>query len=277
MDNRPETFPERSLGEILNETFVIYVRHFWKIAGLAAVVQLPIAVVTQLAGEDPVLFAILGIVGVFGTFVLYGATIVAVGLQYINSDISILGCYRSAWWRVVSLAVLAVVLGGGLVLTMGLSLVAVGFMLQGVAGPSMVLMVISIALMAYLVYPSLAVQAVMLEGLKITGSIRRSADLVRGNWQRVFGMSVVIGLVVVGLVMLTSIPLAVAISIAGGPEEGGMITAVLAFVGGLVVAVVATPVGFIATTLIYIDLRTRKEGYGLNALSKDMGLQTLAE
>lgn len=273
MDKSPEAFSERSLGEILNQTFVIYGGNFWKLAGLAAVVHLPINVVGLVAGNGTVSFAILGFIGVLAVFISYGATVVAVGLQHFYSDISIIGCYRRAWWRVVSLLILGTVVGGSLFLAFGLSLVATGGFLGGWGFLAFPFVVLSAAVIGYLVYWSVAVQAVIFEGLKFTDGIRRSTYLIRGSWQRVFGMSMIVGLVVIGLFMLTTIPFLIVAGIVLGEETEGFAASLISFAGGLVVAVVTGPVGFIATTLIYFDLRTRKEGYGLEALSKDLDLQ----
>jgi hypothetical protein len=272
VDSRRGDFPERSLSEILNETFVIYGKHFWKLLGLSAVVHVPINLLGLVVGKDTWTIVILVIVAILATFLVYGATVVAVGQQYIYSNIKIASCYQRVWWRVFSLTQLAVVLGGGLVLTVGLTFAAFVVMAQGLAlGPF--LLGFSGLLMGYLLYATVAVQAVVLEGYRFVGGIRRSTRLVNGSWRRVFGLSVVIGLVIIGLFMLAAVPFLIIGGIVLGPEPEGFGATVFSSIGGMVVSVVTSPVGFIVTTLIYFDLRVRKEGYDMETLSNEMGLQ----
>jgi len=273
VDSRPGDFPERSLGEILNETFVIYGKHFWKLLGLSAIVHVPINLVGLVIGKDTWTIVILVIVAILATFMVYGATVVAVGQQYIYGKIKIASCYQRAWWRVFSLTQLAVVLAGALVLTAGLAFAAFEVRAQGLELRSFLLLSISGLLMGFLVYATVAVQAVLLEGYKFVGGIRRSTRLVNGSWRRVFGMSAVIGLVTVGLFMLVAVPFLIIGGIVLGPEPEGFGATVFSSVGGMVVSVVTSPVGFIATTLIYFDLRVRKEGYDMETLSNEMDLQ----
>jgi hypothetical protein len=267
VDSRPGDIPERSLGEILNETFVIYGKHIWKLLGLSAVVHVPINLLGLAVGTETWTIAIMAIVAILATFLVYGATVVAVGQQYIYSDIKIASCYQRVWWRVFSLTQLAVVLAGGLVITAGLTFAALEVMEQGLV------LSISGLLMGYLVYVTVAVQAVLVEGHKFVGGIKRSVSLVNGNWRRVFGMSVVIGLVIVGLFMLATVPFLIIGGIVLGPEAESFGVTLLSAIGGIVVSVVTSPVGFIATTLSYFDLRVGKEGYDMETLSTEMGLR----
>ena len=45
----------------------------------------------------------------------------------------------------------------------------------------------------------------------------------------------------------------------------------LDLLGGIAVEIVVAPIVFIAGTLLYYDLRVRKEQYDLSALSQEMG------
>ena len=265
MDSRPGDFPERSLGEILNETFVIYGKHIWKLLGLSAVVYVPINLLGLVESEDTLTIAITFISAIFGLLV-YGATVLAVGQQYIYSEIKIASCYKRVWWRVFSLAQLAVVLAGGLILTEKASETAA----EGQALGSFLLLVVFGLLMGFLVYGTVAVQAILLERYKFLSGIRRSVSLVNGNWRRVFGISVVIVLVVVGLLLLAAVPLLFIGGIVLGPEGEGLGVTVLFSIALMLASVVAFPVGFIATTLLYFDLRVRKEGYDMETLSIEM-------
>ena len=54
------------------------------------------------------------------------------------------------------------------------------------------------------------------------------------------------------------------------PASG--IANIILALGGVVVAVVVPPVLFIGWTLFYYDMRVRKEGYDVAALSRELGL-----
>ena len=56
------------------------------------------------------------------------------------------------------------------------------------------------------------------------------------------------------------------------PEEATAMSKTVELLGSLLVAVVVPPVGFIAGTLIYYDLRVRKEDYDFATLSQEMGV-----
>jgi uncharacterized membrane protein YesL len=105
-----------------------------------------------------------------------------------------------------------------------------------------------------------AVQAIVIENKSTFDALRRSHELVKGNWWRVFGIGVVF--VLLGIALL--IPAIIASVIVG------FINDVLSnVVLGVAVALV-TPVMYIGSTLLYIDLRVRREGYGLQGLADDL-------
>ena len=125
----------------------------------------------------------------------------------------------------------------------------------------LMLVLVGIPLFFYvLVIWFFAVQAVVIENKSTFDALKRSQELVKGNWWRVFGIGVVF--ILLGIALL--IP-AIIVSVIVG-----LINAVLAnVVLGVAVALV-TPVLYIGSTLLYIDLRARKEGYGLQDLVDDL-------
>ncbi|MFE9799021.1 hypothetical protein ACFYP6_09130 [Streptomyces goshikiensis] len=131
---------------------------------------------------------------------------------------------------------------------------------------------------------SLAPAAVVMEGARPVTALRRSAALVRGDWWRVFGVTLVAGLVagmVAGTVFFTiQLPFQIIGTIGmfpatAGVQDGsdvtpaGLITtlgfAVVAVVAGIVVGGVAGQTFQIAFTqlaagMLYVDQRIRREG-----------------
>lgn len=86
-------------------------------------------------------------------------------------------------------------------------------------------------------------QTASLERCGPPAALARSSDLVRDNWWRV-----------VGILLLFGILLAIANGIASA------ILGLIPYVGSIVVAVLLAPVWIIAQTMLYHDLRVRRDG-----------------
>ncbi len=267
--------PERSLGGLLDETFTIYFRHFWRLAKLAALVQVPAGIVSILLLElfdgpavtEAMAFIVAAFVGVFGAVFLFGAGATAVGQHYVTGDIVLGSCYQRAWWKVLSLAVIAIVAVLFLVVAPMATLVTDKTWVVGAAA------LILIPAFILLIYWSLAVQAVVVEGFSPVDALRRSTILIKGNWWRIFGITVVLGLIATGLRIVATIPFALAAMAVSGEPASNAAGSILSL-GGVIVGVFVLPVLFIAVTLVYYDVRIRKEQFDLTILSREMGLAT---
>ena len=122
--------------------------------------------------------------------------------------------------------------------------------------------IIGIALFFYLlVIWFFAFEAIMIEGKESIAALGRSRELVRGNWWRLFGVGVVFVLIFG------------AVSIAGG--IAGLVLEIFSPVPGQLAFTAATvlvfPVMSIGRTLVYLDLRVRKENYNLGVLAAEAG------
>ena len=251
---RPRTIPERSLGELLNETFLVYGRNLRRVIGLGAVLHAPVSVVGFLLGNGFAAFLVEGVLRFPASIFVYGAIVFAVGQQYVTGDIGIERCYSRVWWRVVSLAMLTLILSVSVVLGVGLFFLLVPLVL----------------LLVYLAYCLVAVPAVMVEGSSSIEALRRSFRLVRGQWWRVFAIWVVVVLVSLGLALVIGLPFQV-ISRIAAPEAATTLSNVVEFLGELAIVVAVPPVAAIAGTLLYYDLRVRKESFDIPTLSREMG------
>jgi hypothetical protein len=105
---------------------------------------------------------------------------------------------------------------------------------------------------------SVAIPALLAENARGRRALGRSFRLVRGGWWRTAGV-VVIALVIAGFVaVLVTLPFN-AIAIASAPDN--LLVAFLAgTLAGTVGAVVSTPLVAAFVTLLYFDLRARKDG-----------------
>ena len=258
----------RNFVGLLNETFAIYGKHIWWFLGLVAVVQVPLTLttitVTLVFGGGPVVLIAVTLLGALGSMFVYGTAVVAVGQHYLAGAVDIRACYSRVWWWVLSLAMVTVAIT---VVLFAAPVVVTLADKSIIAGLAALLMVPAVVVF---VYWSMAIQTVVVEGRKSVSALARSYRLVKGSWWRVFGILLVVGLVALGLGILVNIPFMVSSLIAGNvASELGL---ALQYLGALVVELVIAPVVFIAGTLLYYDLRLRKEEYSFSVLSQELGI-----
>ncbi len=96
---------------------------------------------------------------------------------------------------------------------------------------------------------------VLLEGEGPVSALSRSAELVKGNWWRVFGIMVVF------LIMLILIGLILDISVGAIP-----------IAGSFVVSILVAPMLPVLHILLYYDLRTRNAVYSLETLEGELNI-----
>lgn len=231
MQETMSRFQPMNLGDILNTTFNLYRENFVLFAGICAVIVIPQAILAgAFALSRSLLFALLaGLLSLAVPFLLTGALAQAVSARYLGRPMTIAEAYES--------------LGTGTILTLvgvaflGALLVLVGLIVFIIPG-------IYIAVRFVV-----AAQAAVLERQSVTDSLRRSWHLVEGNWWRVFGIVLVVAILVSVLELLVGRLVGAAVGAALGT---GLST--------VVVGIVIQPIQSIALTLLYYDLRIRKEG-----------------
>ena len=113
---------------------------------------------------------------------------------------------------------------------------------------------------------SLSLPVLIFEGIKGSKSLGRSHNLVRKHWWHTFGALVLgyILLIVVQLVM----PLLVEL-IAGSIDNVELYAALLGIANGLT-SLFVIPIFAALITVIYYDLRVRKEGYDVQLLAQEL-------
>ena len=256
------SLPARGLGEILNQTFVIYGRRFRQFAGLTAVVQVPVTLLALIPGDGLTTFIVLNIINLFALIAIYGATISGVGQHYVTGDVVVGTCYARVLWRMVSMIVLGTILA---------ALTVAVIMAIDVQTPLLVSLLFVVVLVAYLVYLAVAAPVVIVEGYRSLGALRRSYGLVRRSEWRLVGNLAVYLLVAFGLSVVLLLPFLL-VSFVAAPDATTFVSQAIQIIGSAVVGVIVPPVIFIAATLLYYDLRVRNEDYDVVRLSQEMGL-----
>ncbi|MBI2166473.1 MAG: zinc ribbon domain-containing protein [Chloroflexi bacterium] len=227
------SIPTRDLGQLVSETFKVYRRSFWPFLAISFVASIPALLLNVV--PQWWLSLVLLVPAVFFLVLGEGAAIHAVGRQRLGHAIDIQAAYERAWQKAGPLGIATLVF---LLLLLGLILIVVGIPL----------------LPFFWVSFAFYVQAIMLEGKGATAALGRSRQLVRGGWWRVFGICVVLFLIVVGLSAALAIP-------------GFLVSLSNETLAGVLV----NPIIYIGLTLLYLDLRVRKESYGLETLASEMG------
>ncbi|MGA3343496.1 MAG: hypothetical protein ABSC76_01390 [Terracidiphilus sp.] len=118
---------------------------------------------------------------------------------------------------------------------------------------------------------SLAIPASVVEDMRARKAIRRSIDLAKGSWGRIFLLVLLIGAIKIGLVMITQIFVIVAAFKHPGQLPGPGIQAlsqVIAFFTNTFLG----PIYATGVTLFYYDQRIRKEGYDIEWMMQAAGL-----
>jgi hypothetical protein len=156
----------------------------------------------------------------------------------------------------------------------GVLLAAAGMDGDGVAAIVVILTLVAIPVTVWLyVRYALSGPALMLEStsrsataasrpIGVFGALRRSAELVRTSWWRLFGILLLIlliaGIISQALSVLFALP---AIFLGEQPSDDQfLLTLVISALGGIVGATITAPFTAAATVLLYVDRRIRREG-----------------
>lgn len=117
---------------------------------------------------------------------------------------------------------------------------------------------------------------ILLERLPMVAAIKRSWQLTKGNFWRTLGTQLLIGVIINVASQVISTPIFLIVSIAGGlinpnSDEGAFIATIIVSYAILgVITIVVGAVGLVmqssAYSLIYIDIRMRREGLDLELL-----------
>ena len=299
-------FRSMSVGEWLDATFTLYRRNFALIASISAVVQIPYALLTWLLFEltgvatfvrspfaslgaqsitqaqaQQLLNSYLGVLVVTLSLLLLSLLIVvplgeaattrAVSDRYLDRPSSLLSAYRAAWGRlgalIAMILILILVYAGSLaVVIMFTALLAAA----GAGGLGALLAVIAfiglvpVLIMIY-VRTVVAVPAIVLERVSGWGGLKRSWQLIGGRFWPTFGRMLL-------LVLITSIISGVVSTIFQVP--GNLIAPNNSFVfeqvAGAIAAVFVGPITYIGVTLLYYDIRIRKEGFDIEMLARSL-------
>lgn len=260
------------LGEILDDVFRVYRRHFWLLAAIALLVSLP-ALLLQFAS---------GSADQFGFFVTALGSLAnpngllrqtpppppnpaLLGLSYVVVILIVpftLGA--------ITRAAIDLVQGGPVGVRSALAGVARRYWgLLGLSALYLLLSPLALCLPVFIwlfVRWAVAIPVMLAEGVGPIRALDRSWTLTRGNWWRLFGILLLMYLltsVVSGALGAFALPLAVAVPFIPAAVRGAIILTVDTLAGAVV-----QPALYLCVVLLYFDLRIRRESFDLDQLAR---------
>ncbi|WP_146067394.1 glycerophosphoryl diester phosphodiesterase membrane domain-containing protein [Arthrobacter sp. SX1312] len=288
------------LGEILDGAFQACRKNPLATFGIAILLQAVVALVTVLllgnvlsslevfesANPTPdslvgafaglgVFAAVAGVVSAAALLVLQGILVIPIARAVINQATTFGQAWRLARRRILPLlafGLLAFAAGlAGLAVLVGISALAILGLEEYSA---LVIVPLVLGALAALVWVStklvVAPAALMLEGVGPWTAVRRSWQLTRGNWWRTFGIVLLTSIIVSIITSVISAPLSFAVTLFFGFSTSASATPdameslpVLAASQAITALVTAVGYAFQAgvTSLLYVDLRMRREGF----------------
>ncbi len=280
------TIPPRGLGGFLEEAFRVYRANFLPFIVIAAIPQVAFVLSSVFQASADVAAQgfsfLLALAGVVLSVIAVGSLIFGVARHYTRGEVDVMDCLSHALQVGVLLVAQAIVFAivVGALFVVGAAMLALGilalFFDGGGSGDTVggaliliggLLTLVGIVIAVWLgVRWFCAAHAVVIEGKGPIAGLGRSWSLVTGSWWRVFGIGLVVAIVVIGAAIVISIPLGVITALAA---LGGVGAAVLTGLTTAVATAIVTPFAYIAGTLLYFDLRVRKEGFDLDALAAE--------
>lgn len=263
----PRSLGPRNLGDFLGETFSVYGD---KILRFIAVLIAPVIILFALAyipryymeraaySVDE--FSLLYILPLIPYFFMYmivaivisgfieGALVYIVAGRYVEGAGGVGRAFTFAWGKILRL-IGARLLQGVIFLAVGS--VGAGFYVAlrfaaGLPGLAGFVVFIFVCIMIYLgVIWIFLGHTVLLENCGPLSALARSMAHVHKHWWRVFGITLVISLIFAFIAIVLSL----------------IFMLILREVGQVIVQILVMPISFIITTLLYFDIRVRKEGY----------------
>jgi hypothetical protein len=270
------------IGDILDETFSLYRDNFGLFLATIAVIEVPLQIIIVLfslsvANASPSTSqpgvastaatstvstgAAIGL-GIFGlalaiiTIVAYtmmtAALAIVISNRYLGRAATVGDAYRGSLSRIGALILAGIWVGVRVILLALACVVLIGI-------PFLIYFAVAWTLVS---------QVIVLEGVGGFAASGRSRELVKGFWWKTLGLVLVTGL-------LVTILSAVIPSIIGGIVQAAIPSAAVRVIVngivGLIIGLLVQPVQFIATTLLFYDLKIRKEAFDLEAMISQVG------
>jgi len=295
-----------NIGELLDRAITLYRRNFLTLVGIVAIVNVPyllvqivaiiLAIPTDLTNFSQrssnfssnsflIYFAALVIVAIpvgIAYIFQHGALTVVASESFLGRKIGIKEAYGRAWQRGWTLFGTQFVIGLANVLVVGLlfipfiALIALAPGVRGSSGNAALGIAVLCLCAAFL--PALALiailnnfwifwpQTIMLESKGVRSGLGRSWQIVRGSFWRVFLIAV---LAYIFISIITATP-TYAISILSAMFPSSLFATAFNSTVSILISIFTTPLWLALNTLLYYDIRIRKEGFDLELQAQQL-------
>ncbi len=257
----------RDLVSILSGIFGIYKRNFFGVIAIVAILFVPLytgilyfffafqSAVPAFHGSGGfdgetgffywmIIFMIYSLISALVYIFISGAITHAVSQQYLRKTMSIRQAYNFTWSRFKTIVGASILFFLAL---LGMSITIIGIPFAIYFG----------------VRWAFIWQAALLEDVGARSALSRSSIIVKGNWWRVLGIFLLIGLIQAALNGVFGL---ISSGIFGFISQDGYM--VWQTIPSIILTVLIFPIYGICAPLLYFDLRLRKEGLTLNMLAE---------
>ncbi len=258
------------IGTVVSSAFTVYAGAFLQLIIIVAIVDVTLAILGTPAqfveGDSFVWYRVAfsgaaALTSVLTYPLLQGALTHAVSQQLVEAPVSVARAYSSAWGRYLpilgasALVFVIMLIVGGIPIGLGYLLIwaldeSELFLIPWAA-------VVVPALIYVLVRLVFVVPAALLDRLGPVDAVRRSWNLVVGDWWRTFAV------ILVMIIITFAASLAIGIVL-------GLLPVIGSYIASLVAGILTTPLIASAITVLYVGRRTNREGYDLAALAADL-------
>ena len=254
-DRNSPILREQDLRGMTAQVFSIYRNNLMPFLALTVTGMLPVLLISYFIGSSVTGLVALSLIEILIVTTLAGAFIYSVPYYYVNGRVDLQKSLKAS--QAVYFKLLGVTLGLQIILAI---LMTFGVVLQ-------LLIVPFIGALLYMIYFVVTQPVVVIERLKPVDAFKRSLKLVRGNWWRVFGATAIFILCAIGTFVLSWLPFYLfSLVLSEGSELRGIIQQIGVYVGGTL----TIPPIYIFLTVIYYDLRYRKEDFSFEQLSDEI-------
>lgn len=264
------------LRDILDETIELYRSNFALFLGISALMYVPIYLLGALVAGSRGSAAWTPMAVLLASPLVSAALAWATSERFLGRPISPRTAYQPVLQRFTAFIATQVLVWLAIAAPMTAAVLLFTLSLLGGAGAAAAVALLVILPAAFLsavvgVWLSLTPQIQVIEDTRYFAAMRRSRELVTGHGLKVFFVLLIIGLfafLISGLMVSVPNIIAEGVKVARGLERMPSAVASLLVVLEGAVGTIVAPLQLIALTLVYYDLRIRKEGFDLETLAR---------
>jgi hypothetical protein len=288
VDLRPMT-----LGEVLDRTFKLYRNNFWVFAGIIALPYLLILLVEVASAAfggggskpaqgvpqiSPSLIAgalaggsVVAILYAIMAGAAHAATVFAVSDLYLAREATVRGSFSRVGTKVFRVLLVFFLIGlviGGSVVVIAIA----GAIMKSPAIFFIGFLIFIVPCLIFLCRASVAIPVAMLEDLGAVRSLERSIQLTKGHAGQIFLIFLLVGCLSYVALLIFQVPfLALTAASAAAHQAPSFGVQVLQYLSAFVSQVLIGPIATIALSLMYYNLRVRKEAFDIQHLMASLG------